>query len=453
MSNSHWPQLLTHQRLGDNTAPNNSALRTGFQRDFDRIIFCSAFRRMQDKTQVFPLSKVDYVRTRLTHSLETSCIGRSLGSLVGQAVIDRHQLTNITAADIGNICAAACLAHDIGNPPFGHSGEEAIRHWAKTAPYGKDYVAQLTEAQRNDFLAFEGNAQGFRIVSQLQNPDNEGGLQLTCAMLAAFSKYPRTSNPVGPPLSGISSKKHGINAADQAAFQQVADTVGLIPHSGHATAWHRHPLAYLVEAADDIAYRVIDIEDGYRLARISYDQAISALLALLPNANAHTDRLNSICEPKDHIEYLRAKVINAMTQHILDCFMDNEAAILAGHFEAPLLDQLHCRAELDALLTLAREYIYCAPEVISIQAAGYQVIGDLLERFLQVIDDVARKGDQACHHSRMLIQLIPQQFIGPAGQPSEDPYIRLLRLTDFVSGMTDSYAVALYKQVTGISLP
>ena len=453
MPTSNWPQLLTDQRLGDQTPLTHSVLRTGFQRDFDRIIYCSAFRRMQDKTQVFPLSKVDYIRTRLTHSLETSCIGRSLGSLVGQAVIERHQLTNITAVDIGNICAAACLAHDIGNPPFGHSGEDAIRHWAKTAPYGKTYVEQLSEAQRNDFLAFEGNAQGFRIVTRLQNPDNEGGLQLTCAMLAAFSKYPRTSNPVGPALQGISSKKHGINAADQVAFQQVAQAVGLIPHAGHSTAWHRHPLAYLVEAADDIAYRVIDIEDGYRLERVSYEQAITALLALLPNKKTHTDRLTRIRERKDHIEYLRAKVINAMTQLILDSFMDNEAAILAGQCEEPLLKQLHCSAELDALLTLAREHIYCTPEVVSIQTAGYQVIGDLLERFIQVIDEVAQAGEGASPHSRMLIKMIPQQFIGPAGQPAQDPYLRLLRLTDFVSGMTDSYAVALYKQVTGISLP
>ena len=448
-----WPQLLTPQRLGDHTVPTNSTLRTDFQRDFDRIIFCSAFRRMQDKTQVFPLSKIDYIRTRLTHSLEASSIGRSLGTLVGQAVIERHKLTDIAAADIGNICAAACLAHDIGNPPFGHSGEEAIRHWAKTAPYGKTYVENLADNQRNDFLDFEGNAQGFRIVSQLQNPDNVGGLQLTCATLAAFSKYPRTSRPTGPRLSGISSKKQGINQADLTAFQQVAKAVGLIPHAGHTTAWHRHPLAYLVEAADDIAYRVIDVEDGYRLGHLGYEQATTALLALLTNATTHKIRLRSIREPKDHIEYLRAKVINEMTQHMVACFMDNEPAILAGQCEKPLLEQLHCHAQLDELLTLAREHIYCVPEVISIQAAGYQVIGDLLERFIQVINEVAEQGTQASSHSKMLIQLIPQQFIGPDRQPTDNPYLRLLLLTDFISGMTDSYAVALYKQVNGISLP
>lgn len=447
----YWSKLLTRQRLGSNTLPTRTTLRTDFQRDFDRIIFCSAFRRLQDKTQVFPLSKMDYVRTRLTHSLEASSIGRSLGTLVGQAIIERHQLKGTTAAEIGNICAAACLAHDIGNPPFGHSGEEAIRHWAQTAAYGKAYIERLSPPERADFLAFEGNAQGFRIVSRLQNPDNPGGLQLTCATLAAFSKYPRVAYTTGPRLQGISTKKHGINLADQALFSQVADATGLLPHPGHDHAWHRHPLAFLVEAADDIAYRVIDIEDGYRLGHLSYNIAISALTTLLPSSATHA--IAQIRDPKDRIEYLRAKVINHMTEQIIDCFMENEASILAGQFEQSLLTQLQCHAQLDDLLRLARDYIYCAPEVISVQAAGFQVIGDLLERFMQVIDDVAEQGARACPHSQMLLQLIPAQFIGPARQPATDPYTRLLLLTDFVSGMTDSYAVALYKKVTGISLP
>ena len=184
-----WQQLLARTRLGSSESSRATSTRTDFQRDFDRVVFCSAFRRMQDKTQVFPLSKVDYVRTRLTHSLEASSIGRSLGTLVGEQVIARHALDGFESADFGSIVAAACLAHDIGNPPFGHSGEDALRHWAHSAEYGARRVALLTGSEREDFLSFEGNAQGFRILTRLQNPDNPGGLQLTCATLAAFTKY------------------------------------------------------------------------------------------------------------------------------------------------------------------------------------------------------------------------------------------------------------------------
>lgn len=450
----YWPDLLSRKRLGSSSNPQDSTARTDFQRDFDRIVFSSAFRRMQDKTQVFPLSKVDYVRTRLTHSLEASSIGRSLGTLVGEQVIKRHQLAGMEAADFGNICAAACLAHDIGNPPFGHSGEDAIRHWAKTADYGQSRVDALRESGREDFLSFEGNAQGFRIVTRLQNPDNPGGLQLTYATLAAFTKYPRESYLGGNRMDGVSAKKHGFNVADQVAFRQVAETVGLISRSDQYAVWQRHPLAFLVEAADDIAYRVIDIEDGYRLGHFSYDEAIEAFLDILPDRAKQQARMKGIRERKDRVEFLRAKVINEIIQQSLQCFMDNENAILAGQFDKPLLDELPCSAQADKLISLAAERIYCAPEVISIQAAGFQVVSDLLERFIQVIDDVADHGKNgASARSRMLIQLIPEQFIGINRQPDKDPYTRLLLLTDFVSGMTDSYAVTLYKKVTGISLP
>jgi len=448
-----WPLLLSRRRLGSNAEPENSRARTDFQRDFDRVVFSSAFRRMQDKTQVFPLSKVDYVRTRLTHSLEASCIGRSLGTLVGEQVIARHGLCGFEAADFGNICAAACLAHDIGNPPFGHSGEDAIRHWARTADYGARRVAALRGSRREDFVSFEGNAQGFRIVARLQNPDNPGGLQLTCATLAAFTKYPRESCLTGNRFDGVSAKKHGFTVADRGLFEQVAETVGLLSRSDQFAVWCRHPLAFLVEAADDIAYRVIDIEDGYRLGHFSYEEATAAFLHILPDSDRQARRLEGIRERKDRVEFLRAKVINQIIQQAVTCFMDNEAGILDGRFDTPLLRELPCREHADHLIEMATRRIYCAPEVVSIQAAGFQVIHDLLERFIQVLDDVAEHAQDAAPRSRTLIRLIPEQFIGPQRVPSPDPYERLLLLADFVSGMTDSYAVSLYKKVTGISLP
>jgi len=448
-----WQQLLSRARPGSPELPQASSARTDFQRDFDRVVFCSAFRRMQDKTQVFPLTKVDYVRTRLTHSLEASSIGRSLGTLTGEQVIGRHGLVDFEAADFGGIVAAACLAHDVGNPPFGHSGEDAIRHWACNSDYGAPRVAGFDGSQREDFLSFEGNAQGFRIVTRLQNPDNVGGLQLTYATLAAFTKYPRESWLGGNRYAGASAKKQGFTAADREVFETVAKTVGLLPRDTPYAMWCRHPLAFLVEAADDISYRVIDIEDGYRLGHFSYAEVLELFWPLVPDPERQRPRLESIRDRKNRVEFLRAKAISEVIRQTVECFMDNEQEMLAGRFDVPLLQELPLRGPLDALLDNARERIYCAPEVVGVQAAGFQVISDLLERFSEVVDDVAARGDHASPRSLMLIRLIPEQFIGPAGVPAADSYLRLLQLTDFVSGMTDSYAVSLYKKVTGISLP
>ncbi len=447
-----WRTLLSRQRLGSSQPPGETAVRTDFQRDFDRIVFCSAFRRMQDKTQVFPLSRVDYVRTRLTHSLEASSIGRSLGTLVGEQVISRHGLQGFEASDFGDICAAACLAHDIGNPPFGHSGEDAFRHWASRAGYGRRRVGVLQGSEREDFLSFEGNAQGFRILTRLQNPDNPGGLQLTCATLAAFTKYPRESWLGGGRYGGVSAKKLGFMAADRPLFQAVAETTGLLPRDAGFAIWHRHPLAFLVEAADDISYRVIDIEDGYRLGHIDLATVLDLFGSVIRDLGQDA-RVARIRDDKGKVEFLRAKVINAVIGQAMTCFLDHEDAILDGRFDEPLMARLPAREAMESLITVARERIYCAQEVVEIQAAGFQVIGDLLERFIQALDDLAERGGGAPPQSRMLARLIPRQFKGLDGEPSPEPYHRLLQLTDFVSGMTDSYAVSLYKKITGISLP
>lgn len=446
-----WVQLLSRKRLGAEKAPSASTARTDFQRDFDRIVFSSAFRRMQDKTQVFPLSKVDYVRTRLTHSLEASSVGRSLGTLAGEQIIARRRLEDFEASDFGAICAAACLAHDIGNPPFGHSGENAIRHWATTAKYGRRRVEVLSDSEQEDFVRFEGNAQGFRILTRLQNPDNRGGLQLTCATLATFTKYPRESCLGGSRLEGVSARKQGFTAEDRELFAEVAENVGLPRRDLFRAVWHRHPLAFLVEAADDICYRVIDIEDGFRLGHLSYEEALELFMAAL--GGTRDPRLSRISGRKERVEFLRAKVINAAIGEVLSCFLDHEAEILAGRFDEPLMTRVAHRAEMDRLVDLAQERIYCAHQVVEIQTAGFQVISELLEGFSQVLDDVAEHGATASARSRIMIKLIPEQFVGPGRVPLEGRYARLLKLTDFVSGMTDSYAVSLYKKITGISLP
>lgn len=449
----NWSQLLSRKRLGTSAAPSPGGSRTDFQRDFDRIVFSSAFRRMQDKTQVFPLSQSDYVRTRLTHSLEASCVGRTLGTLAGETVIRRHRLEEVDASDFGAICAAACLAHDIGNPPFGHSGEDGIRHWAETAAYGRSRVHALRYSEREDFLHFEGNAQGFRILTRLQSPDNPGGLQLTCATLAAFTKYPRESWLGGSRPGGIGAKKQGFFAEDHGLFEEVADEVGLIRRNPMNAYWCRHPLAFLVEAADDICYRVIDIEDGFRLGHLGYDEVTELFCPLLKDTPDIKRRLAGIEGRKAKVEFLRAKVINEAVNQVRELFLDEEEALLAGRYDDELLAGIPLAREMQALIEVAMEKVYCAPEVVEIETAGFQVITELMERFVQVVDEIADKGAAASAKSRMTVRLIPAQFLGPGGRPAADPYTRLLRITDFISGMTDSYAVSLYKKVTGISLP
>jgi dGTPase len=270
-----WDKLLSASRLGRGMTQKD--VRTNFQRDFDRIVFSSAFRRLQDKTQVFPLAESDYVRTRLTHSIEVSCVGRSLGTLVGERVMARGEAAAHNPQKFGEIVAAACLAHDIGNPPFGHSGEKAIRTWFEKA--GRSYLEGLTDQQCGDIQNFEGNAQGFRVITHLQNNIGAGGLQLTHAVLGAFSKYPRRSHVTGIGKSErVSEKKFGFVAADETWFDEVAQNVGLIQR--HPGAWARHPLAFLMEAADDICYRIVDLEDGYRLRRVTFAETETLLKPL-----------------------------------------------------------------------------------------------------------------------------------------------------------------------------
>ncbi len=446
-----WGSLLASARLGASAPQTTPAMgRSEFQRDFDRIVFSSAFRRLQDKTQVFPLAESDYVRTRLTHSLEASSVGRSLGTLVGAGLRERYREIDdlgVSPSDIGAIVAAACLAHDIGNPPFGHSGEDAIRLFFATHASGHDLLAPLSEAQRADFLQFEGNAQGFRILTRLQSPDNRGGLQLTLATLGAFTKYPRAARH-GTMEKAISLRKHGFMEAEEEYFAEIAHGLGL----GHRAQgiWVRHPLAYLVEAADDICYHVVDVEDAYRLGILRYEDVEGVLAGIIDDAGlAH--RLGAMCDDKGRIEYLRARSINALVEQAAHRFLAIESELRAGGHDVALLSEVSAAKGMQALRALGEQRIYMAPPVVEIEAAGFEVLAGLLAVFGGAIEAQAR--DQLNARDRMRLKLIPPQFLGPNGGVHPDPYQRLLRLTDFVSGMTDTYAVSLYKKVTGISLP
>lgn len=443
-----WEKLLSNERLGAGRTPG-SAERTAFQQDYDRIVFTSAFRRMKDKTQVFPLSKSDYVRTRLTHSLEASCVGRSLGAVIGREIIARHGLHDVESGDFGAIVAAACLAHDIGNPPFGHAGEDAIREWFRSS--GVLQRHDFSPAQRSDFERYEGNAQGFRIVSRLQSPANPGGLQLTSAVLAAFTKYPRPSQ-VAAELDGKSGRKFGFFQQDAANFARVAAATGLVERIP-GTAWRRHPLAFLVEVADDTCYLIVDLEDAARLGFVAYRDA-ECLLADLAGTAVNGERLNRLHDPKERLEYLRAKAIGRLLESAAAVFLENEDAILAGDFDEELLAQSPVGVPLQAVLKLAKETIYTARPALEIETAGFEVLGALLELFTGAVEAAAgAPGCRMTTRERMLLKLLPAQFLAHDGKPDPDPYVRLLQVADFVAGMTDSYAVDMYRKLKGFDLP
>jgi len=417
-----WQRLLSARRFGHDSAESWTPARSPFQKDWDRIVFCSAFRRLQDKTQVHSLSSSDYVRTRLTHSLEVSSVGRSLGAAVGQVVTQRHHLGDaITSAEFGHIVAAASLAHDIGNPPFGHFGEDAVRDWF--AGDGAPYLAGLSEAERLDIINFEGNAQGFRVLARLQNWRDEGGLRLTCATMAAFAKYPWGS------VAGQQRRKFGFFTAEADLFAEVANEVGLLPRD--AGGWARHPLAYLMEAADDICYRVVDLEDGFKLGRISFAEVEGLLMGLLPGTPA---RYRELDEESRRIGYLRAKAIGQLVDLAGAQFLAHEADIMAGRFAGDLLKRTRVWPHLETIEALTRARIFQGPEVYEGELRARDMIDDQLAVCCAAF--VARERGEP---------LVPQLAQALARVPDPPPieagrYAWLLAVTDFVSGMTDSYA-------------
>jgi dGTPase len=446
-----WQKLMSFRRLCGEVDAEDKARSPGL-RDIDRIVFSSAFRRLQDKTQVFPLPLSDFVRTRLTHSIETSCVGRSLGAIVGDEVIKKHKLDSrcgLAPIDFGVAVGAACLAHDIGNPPFGHSGEKAIQYWFQTSALAKTLLEQMDERRRVDFLRFEGNAQGFRILTRTQNSQREGGLQLTCCTLAAFTKYPREAElPEDGELQGASVKKHGFFQREAEYFEQVADAVGLPRRSESFRWWARHPLAFLVEAADDICYHIIDFEDGYKLGRVHFDEVTEKLLEII-GAREILDEFKRIREESERVAYLRAKAINILVRQAAAAFIERENEILEGRFDEPLLSIVEAKSALERIFMKSKESVYSAPSVIEVEAAGFDVVGGLLETLVGAATDCAENPKGGSSRSKKYLQLLPSRF----SKEETDPYKRLLRITDYVSGMTDSFAVSLYKKIKGISLP
>ena len=450
-----WPRLLSQRRFPDQQLPPPSAapVRGAFVQDYDRVVFSSAFRRLQRKTQVMPLPETDFVHTRLTHSLETAVVGRSLGRLAARHLLENDaelaQLLPNLDQDCGDIVAAACLAHDIGNPPFGHSGEDAISSYFLSAA-AAPYLTKLTPAEIADLQHFEGNAAGFRILTHTYAAHSTGtaGLGLTYATLGAFTKYPKPSTVSDEAKTGgASEKKYGHFQTESARFQHVAIELGLLPKDAMAGFYHRHPLAFLVEAADDLCYRIIDFEDGLKLGLIAPETGLPLLKKML---NDPAGRVGSVQwhDWREELGYVRARLIGKLVTELATLFAQHAPAILSGTYDQPLIKELACWTDLQEVQRLSINKLYHSRPVLEIEAAGFEVLGGLLDAFLCAVFD-ANQG----HRSRKLLLLLPAQFRAEGYQAHVSAYEKILLLTDFVAGMTDQNALSLYKTIKGIELP
>lgn len=441
-----WEQLLSLKRQGDTSKRlriEQDDTRLGFEVDYDRIIFSSAFRSLQDKTQVIPLSKTDFVHTRLTHSLEVSVVGRSIGRLVGKKIIEKYphlqEVHGYHMNDFGAIVAAAALAHDIGNPPFGHSGEKAIGEYFAIGK-GQQYKDQLTDKQWQDLIDFEGNANGFSVLTS-SRPGIEGSLRLSYATLGAFTKYPKESLPKKP-TKNIADKKYGFFQSDKDFFKEVATELGMISNkSNDDIGYERHPLAFLVEAADDICYTIIDFEDGINLGLVSEDFALEYLIKLVKDT-IDTAKYQTLTTKEDRISYLRALAIGNLINDAVRVFIENEEAILQGKFHFALTDKSKYKAQMDDIIKLSVKNIYQSREVIEKELSGYQIINNLLDKFITAYNN--NHEGKATNYDKLLLKILPEKH----HIEKENLYDRLLHICHFISMLTDGKAVQLNTIVT-----
>lgn len=445
-----WSRLLSAKRLGmeSSAVDNQDYARSQFQRDYDRIIFSSPFRRLQNKTQVFPLPGAVFVHNRLTHSLEVSCVGRSLGNMVSGFLRSQHVVEDSSVLnDIGAIVAAACLAHDLGNPPFGHSGEDAISSFFEKSST-PDFKNLLSPQEYSDFSHFEGNANAFRLLTNTFTGRRHGGFALTYSTLATVLKYPCTSTALVDEITPYD--KYGVFKADVHTMQRVLDELGLKRLAENDIVYARHPLVFLMEAADDICYQIIDLEDAHRLNILSgrdtkalmmnfFDPAedakfiseISALLAQISDIN-------------EQITVLRSRVINKLIEGCVVSFQENYDAIMNCRFHKGLMSDLpgQLRLAVEEVKAVSTRKIYQHRSVVEVQVGGYRVLGALLEEFTEAVLNPDLK------YSKMLLRLLPEQL---RVDLKSSTYERVLSVVDFIAGMTDIYALELFRKIRGIS--
>ncbi len=429
-----WGPLLSSARLRGRPPTSEVEARNEFERDYDRILFSAPFRRLMDKTQVFPMPENDQVHNRLIHSLEVASIGRSIARLVGRSPAPSRDAAH--SALLGDVVAAACLMHDIGNPPFGHAGEDAIGSWF-SAPGNAHLLTRLSPEQRADLGHFEGNAQSFRIVARLTMYSDEGGMRLTRATLGAAAKYPRSVHRC-PRQGHVAYKKFNYFGDDAALFAEVAEGLELEPRG--EGAWTRHPLTYLVEAADDICYHVMDFEDGYTLRLVDAASIRTALAQIIGRPDyAQVDAGGG----GRAISALRAMAISTLVRQVAEAFCEHEESILAGELERPLTDLIPAAGALESIIRQSVELCYRAPEVLRVELAGYEVLGGLLDLLVPAV--LAEPEARSKRDTKLLILLHLEPRVEHCA------YRRVLAVTDFLSAMTDRSAVRLFRELRGMA--
>lgn len=444
-----WEKLLTRNRFGDHASGNATQVsRNEFEIDYDRIIFSAPFRNLQDKTQVFPLPEHAFVHTRLTHSLEVSSVGRSLGKAAGEILLERYPhlaKKGINPYEIGGIVAAASLTHDIGNPPFGHAGEEAISDFFKLNPAGKCWEKHVRAEQWSDLCNFEGNAQGFRMLVSKQF-----GLKLTYATLAAFTKYPRPSQINHRDIARKSQKKYGFFINQLSDFEQMGKILGL--EQASPECWFRHPLTFLVEAADDICYSIIDLEDGCTLGLVSFEDTIKLLEPIL-KGRFNRNKLKEPRTKAQNLGALRAMVIGELIQETVDVFAQYEESMCKGNFDKALTDIIPSAKHLQQITNISVEKIYRSQIVLEKEAAGFKVLDGLLCAFSEALYHKFYAPELISGQNKSLLRLLPEDFPLNGWGSEVNPYPMLRSLIDYISGMTDKYALNLYRRINGISFP
>lgn len=440
----NWRQLISNKRFGlEDLHELRKDDRSEFQRDYDRLIFSAPFRRLQNKTQVFPLPGSIFVHNRLTHSLEVSCVGRSLGDSIATQLLKKHpELQDTHLSEIGAIVSAACLAHDLGNPPFGHSGERAISTFFSEGK-GLSLKGQLSSMEWDDITHFEGNANAFRLLTHQFLGRRKGGFVMTYSTLAAIVKYPFSSQ-----LAGKKSK-FGFFSSEAADFQKIAKELGIrkLSDEGEPLKYARHPLVFLVEAADDICYQMMDIEDAFKLKLLTFEEAKGLYQSFL--SETRKKRTDEVCDlvtdRNEQIAYLRATVIGVLIQECTRIFIQKEESILEGTFNEALIKHMDSplKEAYQHCSLIARDKIYRSRDVLDIELAGFHVISTLLELMIEAVQSPEKA------YSQLLINRVSSQY--DINSPSL--YGKIQAVLDYISGMTDVYALDLYRKIKGNSLP
>lgn len=456
-----WKNCFSSKRYGMQDSKND--IRTEYERDWDRIIFSSSFRRLQNKTQVFPLPEEVFVHNRLTHSLEVASVGRSLGKIIGKKISELDEIKTDDLVrpfyknSLKNVVSSACLAHDLGNPAFGHSGEEAISKYFKkrdtNKPEDLEFKNQFTKEQWKDLTTFEGNANALRILTLQQKSRSKGGFRLTYSTLGAILKYPCES--IVSDKKYLHRKKYGFFKIDEAVFLEIAQELNLIKDNEvkNGISFKRHPFVYLVEAADDIAYNIIDFEDAHRLGILTYETVRDAFLEIIrhnpkDDINWVTEQAKSLEEdPNESIAYLRAKSINTLINKCADIFWDKKEEILKGNYNHSLLDSIpELKEVMGKIEKISIEKIYNAKKVVQLEIAGFRIMSGLVEDFVTAALTTEKQREK---EQKKILELLPKQF---SFDENISSYEKVMHIIDFIAGMTDLYALKLYRKLRGIEL-